>query len=550
MSETPHGDDPRRDDERDPSNPPAMPDFSAMFQQFLGAGNPAMNDALKSMGIDPSNSATMSMLAAQFSALFDAAPADGINVALCEDVARKTVAAGGDHAVSEAERREVAEAVHVADLWLDEATAFGAPGAPGTAWSRAEWVAGTMTTWAALVDPVAHGVNDAVGSSLRKQLEQLGDGPMPALPGVPPRMDLSGMFGQLEPMLARMSSSMFGAQIGQAVGTLAGDVLSATEVGLPLLSQPAVVLLPANVATFAEGLELDPAGVRLYLAIRESARVRLFANVPWLGPQLTAAVQAYAQDITFDTEAIERKLAEVDTTDPEALHAALGSDLFSPEPSETQRAARTRMETMLALVEGWVDVVADAACAQRLPQAAALGEAVRRRRASGGPAEAIFGELVGLQLRPRRLRDAANLFAALADDGGTAARDGAWAHPDLMPDSSDLDDVLGYVERSRAPRGGPAGSGDLSSELDAALEKILTGADQAKAREDEMRAASEEGPIDAGPWPGSWKPRSQRDREAEGRGEEKGDEQGDQQGDGQGGGRPPESDGDSRGPLP
>ena len=512
MSELPRGDEPDPDDPRGPSN---IPDFSAMFQQFLGdAGHPAMKDALKAMGIDTSNPATMSMLAAQLRALFDGAPADGINASLCEEVARKTVASTGDRSVGDAERREVTEAARVADLWLDEITAFGAPAAPPQAWSRAEWASRTMSTWVRLVDPIAQGVTDAVGSALRKQMDQLGQldpSELPTVPGLPPGIDLAGMIGQLQPTLARMSSSMFGAQIGQAIGTLAGEVVSATEVGLPLLAEPAVVLLPANVAAFAEGLELDPAGVRLYLALRESARIRLFAGVPWLGPQLLAAVRTYAQDITFDTDAIERKLAEIDTADPQALQAALSSDLFSPDPSPAQRAARARMETLLALVEGWVDVVADRACAGRLPQASALGEVVRRRRATGAPAEAVFGELVGLQLRPRRLRDAANLFASLDSDGGAAARDRAWAHPDLMPDANDLDDVLGYVERYRSGATtddggeGPA----VTSELDAALEQILNRADEARAHEAEQRATIVDGPIDAGPWPGSWKPRSQ-----------------------------------------
>src|SRR3712207_7847253 len=43
------------------------------------------------------------------------------------------------------------------------------------------------------------------------------------------------------------------------------------------------------------------------------------------------------------------------------------------------------------------------ACSSTLPSAAALRETVRRRRASGGPAEQTFATLVGLQLRPRRL---------------------------------------------------------------------------------------------------------------------------------------------------
>ncbi|MBW3086611.1 hypothetical protein KEM60_02840 [Austwickia sp. TVS 96-490-7B] len=470
-------DNPRRDGDDEA-------DFARLFQQFLGSdANPAMADAMRAMGIDHGDPAMMGALAAQFKALFEAAPTDGINRELCEDVARKTVSAAGDTVVGDSTQREVREAVHVAGLWLDGVTAFELPGARALAWSRAEWVTHTMATWAKIVAPVAQGVTGAIGSALRGQMEGLTGRDVPALPGMPPGMDLSGMMAQFEPMLARLSSSMFGAQIGQAVGTLAGDVLSGTEVGLPLVEQPVVALLPGNVTEFAEGLELETAPVLLYLAVRESARTRLFAGVPWLGPQVLAAVQAYARDITIDTEGIESTLSQIDTSDPQEMQSALSSSLFSPQPSEAQKAALARLETLLALVEGWVDVVAGRAAHGRLPQVDALAEAVRRRRATGGPAEAIFGELVGLQLRPRRLRDAANLFTALESSGGAAARDAAWAHPDVAPTAADLDDVLGYVERSC---GGSEddGLGGLGEELDAALERILSGEDGPDAPKD------------------------------------------------------------------
>lgn len=488
MSDTPRP----RDDE---------PDFAELFRQLLGADNPALADAMRSMGLDQANPAMMGALAAQLKALFEAAPTEGINQELCEDVARKTVSSGGDAVVTQTERRQVEEAVHVADLWLSEVTSFEAPEAGARAWSRAEWVTHTMPIWAKVVAPVAIGVNAAVGSALRGQFEQFGAGEMPALPGLPPGLDLAGMMRQFEPMLGRMSSSMFGAQIGQAVGALASDVLSATEVGLPLLERPAVAMVPANVTAFAEGLELDLAQVRLYLTLRESARVRLFADVGWLGPQLLAAVQAYARDIRIDTEGIEAKLAQIDARNPEEMQKALSDTLFSPEPSEAQKAALARLETLLALVEGWVDVVAGKACEGRLPQVAALAEAVRRRRANGGPAEAIFGNLVGLHLRPRRLRDAANLFSALESAGGAAARDGAWAHPDVAPTAEDLDDVLGYVERARGGAGVDDGLGGLGSEIDAALAQILTGSDRQSYAEEQRTAAEQDGPIDGGPWP-------------------------------------------------
>lgn len=444
------------------------PEIEAALRGLTGGQDldPDMARMLQGMGIDRVDPGMLQAVAGQFRAMFSGPADEPFNLALATDTARKAVAERGDASLPASASEEAEAAARVAGLWLDEVTSFSAPGVTTHAWSRSEWVEGTMPTWRTLVEPVAAGVARAIGGAMRGQVEQLGEGGLP--PGLlPPGIDPAALLGQVEPVLERMSGSMFGLQVGQAVGTLAGEVLSGTEVGLPLVPDRSVVLLPANVAEFADGLGIDVEQVRLYLAVREAARVRLFADVPWIGPQLLAAVRDYASDITIDTDAIEAGLQNVDPSDVEALQQALQGQLFRPEPSQAQRAALTRLETYLALVEGWVDVVADRATRDHLPQAGALGEAVRRRRATGGPAEKTFSALVGLELRPRRLRDAANLWAAVEDRHGAEARDGAWGHPDVAPTASDLDDPLGYVERL-------GGSADGSSAaLDAALEEIF-----------------------------------------------------------------------------
>src|SRR3954452_12597084 len=104
---------------------------------------------------------------------------------------------------------------------------------------------------------------------------------------------------------------------------------------------------------------------------------------------------------------------QVDPNDPESLQRAVTEGMFAPEPTPEQQAALARLETLLALVEGWVDTVTLAAATPTLPAIAPLNETMRRRRAAGGPAEQTFAALVGLELRPRRLRDASALWALL-----------------------------------------------------------------------------------------------------------------------------------------
>jgi hypothetical protein len=129
--------------------------------------------------------------------------------------------------------------------------------------------------------------------------------------------------------------------------------------------------------------------------------------------------------------------------------------LFEPPKTPEQFAALKRLETLLALVEGWVDVVVSDALAERLPGAEALRETLRRRRASGGPAEQTFATLVGLELRPRRLRAASELWRTLTTERGSVGRDKVWEHPDLIPTDEDLDDPKGFAFRAQEDSSDP-----------------------------------------------------------------------------------------------
>ncbi|HET8584029.1 MAG TPA: zinc-dependent metalloprotease, partial [Jatrophihabitans sp.] len=156
----------------------------------------------------------------------------------------------------------------------------------------------------------------------------------------------------------------------------------------------------------------------------------------------------YSRGITLDMSAIESAVQGIDPMNPESVQEAMSGGLFAPQQTPEQQAALRRLETLLALVEGWVDAVVAAAAGDRMPGADALREASRRRRATGGPAEQTFATLVGLELRPRRLREAAALWWSVTEKRGVSGRDAIWSHPDLLPTAEDLDDPLGFGEKA------------------------------------------------------------------------------------------------------
>lgn len=391
-----------------------------------------------------------------------------INWDLAGQIARQTLTQAPDPSPTSDQRAKIADAARLAEHWLDDATDLPSGAGAVEAWSRAEWVEATRSTWQRLVEPIADNVVRAMGEAMPAEAQQ--------------------MAGPLIGILNQVGGAMFGQQVGQALGELAGEVVGTTDVGLPLTDSGRAALLPANVAAFGSGLSQSDDDVLLYLALREAAHHRLFSHVPWLRARLFGAVEEFGRGTSIDVAKIEDQLGRLDMSDPQAMQEAFAGGMFEPEQTPAQQAALGRLETLLALVEGWVDEVVTQATRNRMPSAGPLREAVRRRRAAGGPAEQTFASLVGLELRPRRLRDATNLWAALRDAKGASARDAVWAHPDLMPGASDLDDPLGFVQSDRDEGETTGDDGAIDEALTRILEEGTPPADDKDDGEDDANS--------------------------------------------------------------
>ncbi|MFD7652905.1 zinc-dependent metalloprotease [Actinosynnema sp. NPDC059797] len=371
--------------------------------------------------------AMLSQLGAMFS---NAGTSSGpVNYDLAKQIALQQLAGKGAPTTGFGpdQNSAVADAVHLAEMWLDPVTALPAGARKAEGWSAREWVERTLPTWQRLCDPVARRVSGAWVEAMPAEAKEAA--------------------GPLLSMLGQMGGMAFGSQLGGALAQLGSEVLTSSEVGLPLGPEGTAALLPANIEKFTEGLERPASEVLVFLAAREAAHQRLFSHVPWLRQRLLDTVEEFARGIAVDTSALEQLAGQIDPSNPASIEEAMKSGMLEPQTTPEQKAALTRLETLLALVEGWVDVVVNEAVGERLPGAEALRETLRRRRASGGPAEQTFATLVGLELRPRRHRSAAALWKLLGDQYGAEQRESVWDHPDLVPTAEDLDDPLEFAER-------------------------------------------------------------------------------------------------------
>ena len=203
------------------------------------------------------------------------------------DLARKLASSsiGFTAPVSAGTVTAITDAVHLADTWLDGATALPAGAVKAVAWTPTDWVDGTLETWKRLCDPMAEQISNVWASALPEEAK--------------------AMAGPLMAMMTQMGGMAFGSQLGQALGRLSKEVLTSTDIGLPLGPKGVAALLPEAIEALSEGLEQPRSEILTFLAAREAAHHRLFSHVPWLASQLLSAVESYARGMKIDMSGIE-----------------------------------------------------------------------------------------------------------------------------------------------------------------------------------------------------------------------------------------------------
>ncbi|NMN00137.1 hydrolase [Bifidobacterium sp. DSM 109958] len=358
-----------------------------------------------------------------------------INVKLARSIALGKVNETGAQAMVSAQDGQAARrALSEANLWLDSVCEMNPPSGEAQVLTRAGWVEGTIDAWADFAAPVAQSMSDALASVISERLGGMFDGG-----------EISGMFAGPVPipipdsmkdpgqLMRLLGNTSFAMQLGQAAGALSTEVRGSFDQGIALLRTPAGGLIPQNIDEYADSLDLPRGEVMAFLALQEAAHARLFASVPWLMPRFEALIGKYARGISIDLDAMEQQLREAQDMNPESIADAVNLTKVGLTDTPEQREALNALETLLATVEGWVDCVTWRAGMAHIPHIEQLREMLRRERAVGGPAERTFESLLGLDLHPKRQREASAMWERVTAAEGAEARDAKWSHPDLLP---------------------------------------------------------------------------------------------------------------------
>ncbi len=423
-------------------------DFEALLRRFL-AGEPLDPEQIAKAAGLPVDPATLQQLLSKLtSAIVPGETAEGLNWSLVETQA-KQIANQGSKKVSESVAKSISNAMATGSLWLDEVTEVASITSEPKLLSRELWVVDSLGLFKDLATPVANRMSEALTENFQENLPE----------------EFSGFMSQASGIMKSAGSVMFAMQMGQALGRLSEEVLSAGDIGLPIFKEPRPAFVAQNLAELVESLEEESDQVYFYFVVRELAHARLFKQSKWLREYTVNLITAYAREISIDNTRIIEMSENFDPAEIGNIQKAFESGALIAPRTPAQTVALERIETVLALIEGWVDCVTQAATV-RLPRSAAIAELVRRKRSSGGPAEKTFLTLIGLELRPRKLREASAMWNAVTDAVGIQKRDAIWSHPDLLPTEADIADPTALI--AKLSNGAP------EDDMDAALRDLLS----------------------------------------------------------------------------
>ena len=363
------------------------------------------------------------------------------------DTAKKSVQLQGSQPIGTKDVTVVENAFEIADLWLNEATVFPATSATTAprAISRLDWIDLTLAGWHDTMEPLATGLSSAI-SGLLDEAAGSSD-------------ELNSSMGAITGLLRTFIGSMIATQLGQAIGAISGSATGGHDVGLPLLDPAQPVLIPENIELWSKELEIPRTEIYIFHALREAAIARLFAHNPWIVSYIRSAIVDYGRGIHIDMDAIQRQAEELMSNfdpaqqNPESgentFSIALNNGVFTPEETPEQRAALSKLETALALVDGWADEVAALAAGERLPALASLREIFRRQRATNAPSQQLFKSLLGLEVSPRLAREASAFWQKAREIKDISARDQIWSG--ILPSAEELLDPEKFLKSAEIP---------------------------------------------------------------------------------------------------
>ncbi|MGH9087387.1 MAG: zinc-dependent metalloprotease [Acidimicrobiales bacterium] len=331
------------------------------------------------------------------------------------------------------------ELARVAELHVADAT--GLPVGPGD--QSTSFVPVGRGAWALRV-------LDAWASTLTRMV----DAQRSATPPMPLDEGLIGA-GGLEELLGRFAGTMgpvlLGMQFGSAAGHLAQRALGQYALPLPWPPSHEVLVVPENIAQFAQDWSLPTEEARLWVCVHELTAHAVLSR-PHVASRIRSLLDAVAGDLVATQSGLAERLGG-EATDPESLQRLLAdpesllADLLTPGQQRTS-AELVAITTALA---GYVDHLTARVGGALTGSAGALGEAWYRYRIEDAAGEQAAGALFGLELDRAQVDRGAAFVRGVIERAGEDSLARLWAAERNLPTPAELEAPGLWLERIDLP---------------------------------------------------------------------------------------------------
>ena len=263
---------------------------------------------------------------------------------------------------------------------------------------------------------------------------------------MPPTMDLSsfddptgGLGGLLSQFALTLGPVLLGMQFGSAAGHLARRAFGQYALPLPWPESNTLLLVPSNVATFAEDWSLPLQEVQLWVCLRELTMHAVMSR-----PGVRSSLTTLLGDASAHAAASQRSMVERlgdGLGDPAALEGVLSdpesllADLISPE----QRHISNTLTALTTSIGAYVDHVTAGIAATLTSAPAALGEAWYRYRVEDAKGEQAFAGLFGLNVGQAEVDRGSSFIDGVVERAGENALARLWADEADLPTPAEVD---------------------------------------------------------------------------------------------------------------
>jgi putative hydrolase len=237
---------------------------------------------------------------------------------------------------------------------------------------------------------------------------------------------------------------MMGMTVGSMVGLLAKRALGQYDLPIPRKSSSMPMFIISNIDGFADEWSLPRDDVRMWTLINELS-MHAVISLPHVTDRLDSLIRRHAAAFRPNPSALTDKLGSLDLENPmdamQSLQSVLGDPTVllgavrSPEQDELQPT----LDTIVSLVLGWADHLADQVGTRILGNPARLAEAARRRRVEAGDETAFVEKLLGLRIDRTRVEKGRQFVEGVIERAGNDGLAPLYEKSESLPTMSELD---------------------------------------------------------------------------------------------------------------